>query len=57
MFFRERTTEWTPPGIPAGLTAALVLTVLGVLYFGIFSDPVIRSFSKPAPAAVALTEK
>jgi NADH-quinone oxidoreductase subunit N len=47
MFFRERTTEWREPKVPVGLAAALLITVLGVLYFGIFSDQVIRKFSQP----------
>jgi NADH-quinone oxidoreductase subunit N len=47
MFFRERTTEWSEPRMPAGLAAALLITVLGVFYFGIFSDSVIRKFSQP----------
>jgi NADH-quinone oxidoreductase subunit N len=47
MFFRERTTEWVEPRMPAGLAAALLITVLGVFYFGIFSDQVIQKFSQP----------
>lgn len=50
MFFRERTTEWTQPRIPAGMVAALILTVVGVLYFGIFSNNVIEKFSESAPS-------
>lgn len=49
MFFRERTTEWTQPRIPIGLAAALLITVLGVLYLGIFSDNVIQKFSESTP--------
>lgn len=53
MFFRERVDEWAAPRIPAALTAVLVLTVLGVLYFGILSDGVIEKFSQsPAPVTV-----
>ncbi|MEZ5426147.1 MAG: NADH-quinone oxidoreductase subunit N [Pyrinomonadaceae bacterium] len=44
MFFKERTTEWIEPKIPAALTVALVITVLGVFYFGIFSEYVIQRF-------------
>jgi hypothetical protein len=44
MFFRERTTEWIDPKIPASLAAVLLITVLGVLYLGIFSDGVIEKF-------------
>jgi NADH-quinone oxidoreductase subunit N len=51
MFFRERTTEWIQPKVPAGMTAALIITVLGVLYFGIFSDQVIEKFTRSLPAA------
>jgi NADH-quinone oxidoreductase subunit N len=47
MFFRERTTDWAAPKIPYAMAAVLFLTVLGVLYFGIFSDGVIERFSRP----------
>ena len=52
MFFRERTTEWTEPRIPAALGAALVLTVIGVLYFGIFASGVIDKFSRPPAVTI-----
>lgn len=52
MFFRERTSDWLAPKIPAGLAAALIITAIGVFYFGIFSDGVIEKFSQsPNPAA------
>ena len=57
MFFRERLTEWTAPRMPAGVTAAVVLTVIGVLYFGIFADGVIQRFSRLTPAPVVRAEK
>ena len=58
MFFRERTTQWLEPKMPASMTAALIITVIGVLYFGIFSDSVIRKFAQsPSAAIVASTEK
>ena len=44
MFFRERTTEWIEPKIPAAITVVLLLTVLGVFYFGIFSESLIQRF-------------
>jgi NADH-quinone oxidoreductase subunit N len=44
MFFRERTTDWAAPKIPVSLAAVLLITVLGVLYLGIFSDGVIEKF-------------
>ena len=56
MFFRERTTDWLAPKIPAAMTAVLVITVLGVLYFGIFSDSVIERFSY-SPAATIRAER
>ncbi len=56
MFFRERTTDWLAPRIPTALAAALIITVLGVLYFGIFSDGVIKRFSR-MPGAVMKAEK
>jgi NADH-quinone oxidoreductase subunit N len=48
MFFRERTTVWTAPPIPASIGVALVLTILGVLYLGIFPGRVINALqTKP----------
>jgi NADH-quinone oxidoreductase subunit N len=47
MFFRERTDEWVAPRIPTALAAVLAITILGVFYFGIFSDSVIARFSTP----------
>jgi NADH-quinone oxidoreductase subunit N len=43
MFFGERTMEWSAPRIPASVAVALVLTVLGVLYLGIFPGRVISA--------------
>src|SRR6185503_1464432 len=42
MFFRERTTSWLSPPIPASIAIALVLTVAGVLYLGLFPGHVIN---------------
>ena len=47
MFFRERTSEWTAPKIPLAITTVLVITVLGVLYLGIFSNATIKKFIQP----------
>ncbi len=48
MFFRERTTAWTAPPIPASIGLALVITVLGVFYLGLFPGRVINALqSKP----------
>ncbi|HEX8557797.1 MAG TPA: NADH-quinone oxidoreductase subunit N [Pyrinomonadaceae bacterium] len=44
MFFRERTTEWRAPRVPASIALALVLTVAGVLYLGLFPGRVINAF-------------
>ncbi|HYY56982.1 MAG TPA: NADH-quinone oxidoreductase subunit N [Pyrinomonadaceae bacterium] len=54
MFFRERTTPWTAPPVPAALAAALVITVLGVFYLGLFPGRVIDAFQRrPGVAASA----
>ena len=42
MFFGDRTTAWIAPPIPASVALALVLTILGVLYLGIFPGRVIN---------------
>ncbi|MGH9901649.1 MAG: NADH-quinone oxidoreductase subunit N, partial [Pyrinomonadaceae bacterium] len=49
MFFRERTTEWSAPRIPASIGVALVLTVIGTLYLGIFPGRVIDAFRGGEP--------
>jgi len=41
MFFRERVTSWSSPRIPASAALALVLTIIGVLYLGIFPGRII----------------
>lgn len=46
MFFRERTTSWQAPRIPASIGIALVLTVIGVLYLGLFPGRVINALQK-----------
>ncbi len=52
MFFRERTTAWSAPQVPASIRLALVLTILGVLYLGLFPDRVINALQmKPVVAA------
>jgi NADH-quinone oxidoreductase subunit N len=53
MFFRERTVEWSAPRVPASVAAAIVITVLGVFYLGLFPNKVLDAFQrKPAPPAV-----
>jgi len=48
MFFRERTTDWAEPKLSAAFSTVLIITVVGVLYLGIFGDRVIRIFSQPS---------
>ena len=43
MFFGERTMAWSAPRVPASVALALVITVLGVLYLGIFPGRVINA--------------
>ncbi len=57
MFFRERTTEWLAPRIPTAMAAVLLITVLGVFYFGIFSDSVIEKFAQTPNTATVKAEK
>ena len=56
MFFRERTSDWHEPKMPRGLAAALIITVVGVLYFGIFSSGVIEKFSQPVRTISAVSK-
>ncbi len=57
MFFRERTTLWVQPKIPAAMSAVLIITVIGVLYLGIFAGGLIEKFARPTPSAVAAAER
>jgi NADH-quinone oxidoreductase subunit N len=43
MFFRERTTAWTAPRIPASAAIALVITIAGVFYLGLYPGRVINA--------------
>jgi NADH-quinone oxidoreductase subunit N len=54
MFFRERTTEWRAPRIPASVAVVLVLTVIGVLFLGIFPGSVISAFRAAQTGAVSV---
>jgi NADH-quinone oxidoreductase subunit N len=49
MFFRERTTQWAAPRIPASIAIALVITILGVLYLGIFPGRLIDALRVAQP--------
>jgi NADH-quinone oxidoreductase subunit N len=49
MFFREPNSAWEAPRIPAAVAVALILTILGVFYLGLFPGRVISIFS-PKPA-------
>ena len=53
MFFRERTTEWGAPRVPASIAVALVLTVIGVFYLGIFPGRVIDAFRTTQSSVVS----
>ena len=52
MFFGERTTAWSAPRIPASIAVALALTVLGVLYLGVFPGRLINAFQSKIEAPV-----
>jgi NADH-quinone oxidoreductase subunit N len=54
MFFRERTTEWRAPRIPASVAVVLALTVAGVLYLGIFPGSVISAFRAAQTGTVSV---
>src|SRR5712691_4563344 len=48
MFFRERQEAWAAPRTPGALTVALVITIVGVLYLGIFPGRVINALQPRA---------
>jgi NADH-quinone oxidoreductase subunit N len=49
MFFREPAEVWEAPRIPAALAVALILTILGVFYLGLFPGRIMSIFS-PKPS-------
>jgi NADH-quinone oxidoreductase subunit N len=57
MFFRERTTEWARPRVPASVALAIVITVVGVFYLGLFPNKVIDAFQKRAVPTVVQVAK
>jgi NADH-quinone oxidoreductase subunit N len=57
MFFRDRVSEWLAPKIPASLAAVLVITILGVLYLGIFSEGILERFRTQPTTATIKAEK
>jgi len=44
MFFREQTGSWEVPRIPASVALALLLTIAGVFYLGLFPGRLISAF-------------
>jgi NADH-quinone oxidoreductase subunit N len=54
MFFRERTTQWIEPRVPAAIVLTLVLTVLGTFYLGLFPGRVIDAFRSSRQAVSQL---
>jgi NADH-quinone oxidoreductase subunit N len=54
MFFRERTVEWNAPHVPASAALAIIITVVGVFYLGLFPNKVIDAFQKKPVAAQAV---
>lgn len=54
MFFRERTTPWLAPPIPASIAIALVITVAGVLYLGLFPGRVINALQTKPIVSVSM---
>lgn len=49
MFFREQTSPWEAPRVPVSVTVALVITIVGVFYLGLFPGRVISAFqSRPS---------
>jgi NADH-quinone oxidoreductase subunit N len=54
MFFREPSGAWDAPRIPATMAVALILTILGVFYLGLFPGRVISIFSPKQSISVSV---
>lgn len=46
MFFRDPTSEWDLPRVPASVALALVITIVGVFYLGLFPGRIISAFQQ-----------
>ena len=55
--YRERTTVWTPPRVPASIVVALLLTVAGVLFLGLFPGRVLNAFRETQTVVVTTAVK
>lgn len=44
MFFRERNAPWDAPRLPVSIALALVITIAGVFYLGLFPGRVLNAF-------------
>lgn len=54
MFFRERTTAWTAPAVPASIALALLITAVGVLYLGLFPGRVIDALQSKSAISISM---
>jgi NADH-quinone oxidoreductase subunit N len=54
MFFRERSTAWTAPRVPASIGVALAITLLGVFYLGLFPGRVINALSTKRAISISM---
>jgi NADH-quinone oxidoreductase subunit N len=57
MFFRERATSWVEPRLSGAMGIVLLITVVGVLYLGVFAGGMIEKFAQPHATAVATAER
>jgi len=54
MFFRDRSTAWSAPGIPASIAWVLALTALGVLYLGMFPGRILNALQTKPVVSVSI---
>jgi len=54
MFFRDREMAWEAPRIPAAVAVALILTIVGVFYLGLFPGRIISAFSPKPNVSVSV---
>jgi NADH-quinone oxidoreductase subunit N len=54
MFFRERTAPWVAPLVPASIVVALVITVAGVFYLGLFPGRVTNALGAQPRSPISI---
>jgi NADH-quinone oxidoreductase subunit N len=54
MFFRERSAPWESPRVPLSIALALLVTLLGIFYLGMFPGRILNVFSAKPTISISI---